>query len=1337
VKNRYLLFFLLIYSFSTTYAVRDTLQSRNLRFIENKNQWDSKVKFAAEVDGGMLFVEKNCLTFNLFNPADVSHSNAHHNTRNKKSSNPIRFHAYQVEFLSCNDAKLIPSEKDYDYLNYFIGNDKSKWASDVRKYAFLEYNNLYNKIDLKIYSQKKFLKYDFIVKPNANPSDIKLKYKYVDKLAIKNGHLLIQTSINQVLELRPYTYQIIDGIEREVSCKYILNKDELSFEVGDYDKNFTLIIDPSLIFSTYTGSASDNWGFTATYDLLGNAYGGGIVFGSGYPTSMGAYQSNTAGSWDIGIIKYDSLGINRLFATYLGGNHSEIPHSLIVNSANQLLVLGTTGSANFPTTPNAYDTSFNGGQSITYDGVLDYPNGVDIYLTKLSSTGNQLLASTFIGGSGNDGLNFRQYYDANIMMGNDSLYFNYGDGARGEIITDKLGNVYVGTCTFSTDFPVTSNSFQQTNHGKQDGVVFKLDYNLTHLIWSSYLGGSQDDAVYSIDNDSVNDIYVCGGTSSSNFPVTANAYKTSYQGGTTDAFVTHISQNGNSIVASTYFGSPKYDQAYFIRVNKKNEVNIYGQTKADSNLLIYNALYNVPNSGQFITKFKNSLDSLVWSTVFGTGDGKPNISPTAFAVDICNRVYLSGWGRYWGDYTIGTQSWPWGSVFGTVNMAVTPNAYQTTTDGQDFYILAMSDDASSLQFASYFGEVHSGANYSGHDHVDGGTSRFDKKGNVYQSVCASCGGFDLFPTYPANVWSTQNQSSNCNNAVFKYNIYSDFALADFVDPPIVCAPDTIFFQNSSLGTSFIWNFGDGSPLSTQINPWHVYTHSGIYNVKLTANMQNGCVFSDSKTKQLIVLSDTSYAIPDVNICANSPVQIGVNPIPHPSITFRWRPSTGISDTTISNPFANPAATTIYKLLVSNGSCTDTILQKVVVNKLIVDAGNDTVVCNDTVKLTAHTANTQVQYIWSSNPNFTDTLNTSLNNNFVKIHITSTSTFWVKIKNQWCEGIDSVKVSFSYLINPSLVNPPSCHDSCNGQINVNVVGGTPPYSYLWSNNATTASVSNLCAGNYSVTVTDSSLCKSVKNFTLVNPTPLVLNPAITHVPCSGICIGKINANASGSNPPYNYLWSNSQTSNPASNLCAGLYSVTVTDSRNCKAEDTASVLIQSVFNNVHVWADKDTIYKDLSTQLHATIINNVSYSWFPAYGLSNPNISNPIAMPLVTTTYYLIMTDQHGCTKSDSLTIVVIDLICGEPYIFIPNGFTPNNDFQNDIFYVRSQILNNMTLSVFDRWGEKLFESNSVNSGWDGKFKGEYCQPGVYVYYFKGQCLNEKYFEKKGNITLIR
>ena len=216
-----------------------------------------------------------------------------------------------------------------------------------------------------------------------------------------------------------------------------------------------------------------------------------------------------------------------------------MPHSMIVDGSNELIVFGTTGSHDFPTTDGAYQRFFSGGTAVTYDGSVQFPHGVDLYVSRLSTDGTQLRASTYIGGSANDGLNYRERYNSNRLityLGNDSLYANYGDGARGELVTDDGNNVYVGSSTFSFDFPV-ANAFQPQTGGGQDGVVFKLDYTLSTLLFSSYIGGSGDDAVFSIDTDKDYRLYITGGTVSNNFPTTPNAYNASHNGGTTDAFL--------------------------------------------------------------------------------------------------------------------------------------------------------------------------------------------------------------------------------------------------------------------------------------------------------------------------------------------------------------------------------------------------------------------------------------------------------------------------------------------------------------------------------------------------------------------------------------------------------------------------------------------------------------------------------------------------------------------------------------------------------------------------------------------------------------------------------
>ena len=277
-------------------------------------------------------------------------------------------------------------------------------------------------------------------------------------------------------------------------------------------------------------------------------------------------------------------------------------------------------------------------------------------------------------------------------------------------------------------------------------MVFKLDYSLSNLLWSTYIGGSGDDAVYSIDIDNNYNVYAAGGTNSTDIKTSPNAFHKNYQGGSADGFVVKISADGSTLLDATYFGSPNYDQAYAVKLDKSFYPYIAGQTKASGSSLIYNAGYKTPNSGQFLAKLTPALDTIKWSTVFGTGNGRPNISISAFAVDICNKIYLAGWGREWADFS---DTITWDNINGTKNMDITPDAIQKQTDGEDFYIMVMDKDASQLYYATYFGELHyDSCFFSGHDHVDGGTSRFDKKGNIYESACASCGACQHFPTYP-------------------------------------------------------------------------------------------------------------------------------------------------------------------------------------------------------------------------------------------------------------------------------------------------------------------------------------------------------------------------------------------------------------------------------------------------------------------------------------------------------------------------------------------------------------------------------------------------------------
>lgn len=1257
IKNILLIFVIIFIKESALYAQNNHAHNSSIEFIENKNQWNKNVLYKADIGAGALFLEKSKFTFVFKDIEAIKEllkfkTNGFDNITLKNTKSPdlnIKYHAYTLNFLNANPDVIVSSYSPTEgYYNYFRGKDKRRWASNVKSYKTISYKNIYNKTDIHVYSDYEQIKYDIIVNPGANPTDIKIQYKGLDSLFLKDGNLRIKTSVNEIIEAKPSVYQMDSDNKIEIPCSYFLKGDILSFVFPrGYDVSKQLIIDPILIFSTYSGSSIDNWGFTATYDSYGNAYSGGIAFGTGYPTTIGAFQFDFAGGefikgvfdslgCDVAIIKYDSSGTKRLWATYLGGARNDIPHSMIVNNKDELVLFGTTGSSNFPVTTGVYDQTFNGGDSIMYDNVITYSRGIDIFVSKLSADGSKLIASTYIGGTKNDGMNYPSI-----------LSKNYADGARGEIMIDSQDNIYIASTTNSTDFPVTSGAFQPfAGGGGQDGCIFKFNSSLINLIWSSYIGGSSNDAAYGIAIDKNSNVYITGGTSSENFPVTASSLNKTYLGGYADGFITKISSNGNTILNSTFFGSIAYDQSYLIQLDKQGNVYVYGQTADTLNTLIWNASWYVLKGGQFVSKLNADLSQFIWSTVFGTGKGGPDISPTAFLVDLCNKIYLSGWGGATNGFG------------GTFGLPITADAFQDTTDNSDYYLMVMSDDASSLEYATFFGSPHA------HEHVDGGTSRFDRMGRIYQSVCGGCGGFDDFPT-TAGAWSNTNNSQNCNNALFKFDFQMPLVIADFVNPN-ECSPLEIQFQNLSKvsgtsGVNYFWNFGDGNT-STNINPLHVYTSPGIYNVKLIVSDIGSCNTADTVSKQI----------------------------------------------TVSN--------------------------------ISLQAGPDTTICVGDFLLKANTTGNIKSYLWSLSSDLSDTLNYSILYNPVLVHPTDTTTYYIQVTDIYnCSVLDSIKVNVIGLFaNISLLIEPSCYDSCNGQASISAWGGLLPYSYLWNNGNTSQTIKNLCAGIYTLTISDAFGCSEKKVFVVNQPNKILLTTNSYNTICQDPCNAAAIASTIGGVPAYSYMWSNMQNTDSISSLCEGWYYVTVTDKNKCIAID--SLFIPDSLANaqyIHTYADKTSIYPSQTTGLHTSVIQGVTYSWTPSATLTNPNAPNTIAAPTETTQYTVIITDMFNCVYVDTITIFIKDVFCNESEVFIPNAFTPNGDFNNDILYVRSNILKNIYFVIYDRWGEKVFETYDMTKGWDGTFRGRKCDPAVYDYYIKADCFNDEELIKKGNITLIR
>ncbi len=767
-------------------------QIGSLDYVENTGQFPDQVNFKANLYNGNVFVENNCFTYVFHNQEDLGHHHDHTiGMEHHEEPEYVRSHAFKTKFLGSNDNPTFSHDMQRaGFYNYFIGNDPSKWASNVSRFGIITQNGVYDGVDLKVYSKDVHMKYDFIVHPKADVSQIRVQHEGVESVSLKDGNLVLQTSIGETVENSPYAYQVLrDGSIEEVSCQYALNDGVVTFVFPDgYDSKRELVIDPVLVASTLSGSTATNYGHSAAFDNAGNIYTGARSFNTGYPTTTGAFQTAFGGGGvDIAVSKLNPDGSNLIYATYLGGSSSEYPHSMITNTNEELWVLGSSSSADFPVSAGAYQNTLGGSQ--------------DHVLIHLSADGSTLMGGTYLGGAAADASN--------------NVTFNYGDNFRGEIILDNQDNCYIASCTQSTDFPVTAGAYQGAfGGGNSDAVVFSLNPDMSTLNWSTYLGAADNEAAYGLRIDANGDVFVCGATDGTFVPVTGHL--TASQGGD-DAYVVKFNNDGTALLGGTYWGTADSDNAFFLDLGSGGEVFIYGQ--GGTSMPVTAGLYADANSPQYIANFTNDLTTLVYSTTVGG----VSIVPIAFMVDQCEYIYYSGHNA-------------------TAGAPLTPDAIETVGG---FYVGVLDPGATGLYYGTYYGG----------NHVDGGTSRFDPSGVVYQGVCSG-GGFNTTP----NAWSSTQPSWDI--AVFKIDFEVPSQTLDIaVDDVIACgeAPyDVPFASSAGPNATFTWDFGDGNS-STQDNPTHQYNTPGSYDIILIAEDSTGCVASDTAFATVEIIQPETFS----------------------------------------------------------------------------------------------------------------------------------------------------------------------------------------------------------------------------------------------------------------------------------------------------------------------------------------------------------------------------------------------------------------------------------------------------------------------------------------------
>lgn len=1258
-------------------------------FVENRGQWPQQVLYRANVPGGAVFVERQALTFVQFSGLDL-HA---HGQAAAVQSTP-RGHAYRVHFVEGMAQWHDGGNTQPHYENHFIGNDPARWGAGCAVHGEVWLRGIWPGIDMRL-DGRHGLKYDLVVAPGADPAMARLRYEGADALSLQGRELHVGLSTGLVVEEAPVVYtQGAMGDRHPVEAHYALQGDRLHFHLPEgYDPAEVLVIDPILTFSSFSGSTADNFGFTATYDAAGHTYGGGIVFNIGYPTSMGAFDPTfNGGTVDVGISKWTPAGNALVWSTYLGGNGADAPHSLVVNDANELFVMGSTGSATFPVTPGCFMGAFQGGPGVNFSQGygFGFNNGADIFLARLNATATALLGATYVGGSGTDGVN------------TSTTAYNYGDAFRGEVALTAAGEPVVITSTSSINVPVSPGAPQPVfGGGTMDAYVFRMDAGLTTLQWATYRGGNGADAGHGVQFSSNGDIYITGGTTSTDLAMAGTPLQPGNSGGI-DGFVARYNASGTSLLSATYLGTSAYDQCFLVQLDNLDNVYAVGQTRG--NYPVTPGVYANPGSSQFIHKLNADLSATLWSTRIGNGNGNQDLSPSAFLVSECGQIFFSGWAGSTNNFGTPTSSTTNGSP-------VTPDAFQSTTDGSDFYLMVLEPDATGLSYATFFGGTAA-------EHVDGGTSRFDKNGKVYQAVCAGCGG-----SYPTTAGSSAptNGSSNCNLGVFKFDLNIPIASIDIAGDSVICFPSSVQFVNNSVGgNTYAWNFGDGGT-STEFEPAHTYTGEGVFNVTMVMTDQYGCTQADTASIQIVSLPPPQASIDPVPvICPGASVQLNASE----GTAWNWFPAEGLSSTTVRNPVATPAATTVYQVEVTTTCGVDTATVEVVVAQPTGSALPDAAICLG--GSTTLGASGGASYAWSPP--------TGLSSTTVQAPVaspTDTTTYTVTITTaEGCTVVDSVTVNVVFQPpQPALVDTTIC------------LGGSAQLwapqadSYIWqsapglSDLTVRAPIISPQQDTWYVVVA-SNLCGSIRDSALVS----VFSVLPEAWPDTLICPGDpVQLQATGGSQ---YTWSPATgLSNPtvpdpvAVVFTPTTYTVTVVDGPGCSAQASVSI---GLLPPPTVSAGSDRLIEPgQQVLLEATGSAPGSYQWEPPWWLACDSCATTWAAPESSTTYTVTLTAGNGCTATAKVTIVLTGTL------FVPNTFTPNGDGTNDLFGAYGSEIATLQLFVFDRWGELIFSSDSMDRRWDGTYKGRPAQVDTYVWKVEATELSGRQYQAVGHVNLVR
>ncbi len=600
-----------------------------LRFEPNRGQLDPRASFVARAPGYDLFLADDGVTLAFRRKTDGEEASAE---------------VLRMRVVGGRSVRPVGSDRLPGSTNYFIGQDPSKWRAGVEGYARVQYRGVLPGVDVVYYGTgARHLEYDVTLAPGADPSGVVLRFGEAQRLEIdeKGAATFRLPGGREITQPAPVAYQLDAAGKREsVGVRYVRRDGGLGFSVDKFDASRTLVIDPTLTFSTYIGGLAADGAYGVAFGPNGEAFIAGTTASTNFPVAGAPQGAFGGGHYDVFVTKLNAAGSAIVYSTYLGGSGDDFTNGLAVDSAGEAFVVGATSSTNFPTVA-ALRGTYAGG-------------AFDAFVTKLNPAGSAIAYSTYVGGSAND--------------------------QAEAIAVDGAGEAFVTGFTFSTNFP-TQSPLQAANLAS-GGTAFvaKLNAAGSAFVYSTYLGGSVEDNANGIAIDSAGEAFVAGSTSSSNFP-TSGAVQGAYRGAG-DAFVAKVSSGGSALLYSTFLGGGGADSANGIAVDTAGDALVVGNT-ASTDFPTAVPLQGVLRGSQdaFVTKLNSAGTALAYSTYLGGSDADYG---NGIGVDATGEAFVAG-------FTFSVD-FPTASAFQGANAGK-----------QDAFVTNLNATGTSLLYSTYLG----------------------------------------------------------------------------------------------------------------------------------------------------------------------------------------------------------------------------------------------------------------------------------------------------------------------------------------------------------------------------------------------------------------------------------------------------------------------------------------------------------------------------------------------------------------------------------------------------------------------------------------------------------